>query len=727
MIAKHVPMRSTRRSNFAELVDYVTDEQGKEVRLGDVTITNCESGEWLQAAVAEVLATQRLNTRAEGDKTYHLLISFPAGEEPSREVLREIEEMICAGIGFAGHQRISAVHRDTDNLHVHIAINKIHPERLTIHEPYRAYYQLSRLCEAAERKYGLQGDNHVRQRSTAEGRARDMEEHAGEQSLIGWIREELLGDLKNARSWAEFGATLAAHSLSIKRRGNGLVIVSGELGVKASSVAREFSREALETKFGPLPQSSVGRQAGETNSARGYEKRPVKDRAEVQGLWAEYQRQRNQGRTERHGRLKAIRGSQMRATEDVLRRNRLERATIKLLRMDSRAKRLLYKISSARRTKKLQNIRDAARRVRTELGGKKTLTWADWLRAQAEQGNAAALRTLRARGRSSAPAGNQLTGTPRTVPAPSKRAADGITKHGTIIYSAADGAIRDDGLKLTVSDGASEATLRAALIEAAGRFGRQLRIDGTEEFKTRLMAVAREARVPVTFVGMAKREETKHEREPNERRDGTERAERSGRAERRGVRSGHEVIGARTFGGDAGGAAETKTRAQAVPRVAGVGRRPPPEGRHRMRDLSALTVVRDTERSEVLLPGNVPGGVEHKGSDGDHALRRPSDRPRVSESERAAEKYIAERMAKRSFGFDIPNHIRYNATYAGELRFGGLRTIDGQQLALLESKQSVQVMPVDEPQARRLKSMRVGTAITIARDGAIKRTQVRKR
>jgi hypothetical protein len=84
-------------------------------------------------------------------------------------------------------------------------------------------------------------------------------------------------------------------------------------------------------------------------------------------------------------------------------------------------------------------------------------------------------------------------------------------------------------------------------------------------------------------------------------------------------------------------------------------------------------------------------------------------------------------MAKRSFGFDIPNHIRYTATYAGELRFGGLRTIDGQQLALLESKQSVQVMPVDEPQARRLKSMRVGTAITIARDGAIKRTQVRKR
>ena len=32
VIAKHVPMRSIKKSDFAELVKYITDEQGKTER-----------------------------------------------------------------------------------------------------------------------------------------------------------------------------------------------------------------------------------------------------------------------------------------------------------------------------------------------------------------------------------------------------------------------------------------------------------------------------------------------------------------------------------------------------------------------------------------------------------------------------------------------------------------------------------------------------------------------
>ena len=41
MIAKHVPMRSLGKSDFAGLVNYITDEQSKEHRLGAVRLTNC--------------------------------------------------------------------------------------------------------------------------------------------------------------------------------------------------------------------------------------------------------------------------------------------------------------------------------------------------------------------------------------------------------------------------------------------------------------------------------------------------------------------------------------------------------------------------------------------------------------------------------------------------------------------------------------------------------------
>ena len=52
--------------------------------------------------VYEVEATPRQNTRAKLDKTYHMLVSFRAGENPSPEVLQMIEERLCESLGSLG-------------------------------------------------------------------------------------------------------------------------------------------------------------------------------------------------------------------------------------------------------------------------------------------------------------------------------------------------------------------------------------------------------------------------------------------------------------------------------------------------------------------------------------------------------------------------------------------------------------------------------------------------
>jgi hypothetical protein len=80
---------------------------------------------------------------------------------------------------------LSVVHHDTDNLHMHIAINKIHRTRLTIHTPYRDYHTLAQVCEQLETDYHLQKDNHVARKCGAENRAADMEAHSGVESLMG--------------------------------------------------------------------------------------------------------------------------------------------------------------------------------------------------------------------------------------------------------------------------------------------------------------------------------------------------------------------------------------------------------------------------------------------------------------------------------------------------------------------------------------------------------------
>jgi ribosomal protein L19E len=222
--------------------------------------------------------TQHTNTRAKGDKTYHLIVSFRAGEQPSADTLRAIEERICAGLGYGEHQRVSAVHNDTDNLHIHIAINKIHPTRHTMHEPYYSHRALAELYTALERDYGLEHDNHESRRRGAESRAADMERHAGVENLVGWIKRECLDEIKDAQSWQELHQVM---------RDNGLVIEAGNgTMVKASTLARDLSKPKLEARLGPF-EASPERQA-RTKAKRQYQKDPIRLRVNTVELYARY-------------------------------------------------------------------------------------------------------------------------------------------------------------------------------------------------------------------------------------------------------------------------------------------------------------------------------------------------------------------------------------------------------------------------------------------------------
>ena len=144
-------MKSPQKSRFGKLVAYLLDPQGKKTRVGEVSITNCVSTDttW---AVREIAATQQLNARAISDRTYHLLVSLRAGENPDAQTLRVIEERFCKALGYAEHQRISVVHHDTDNVHIHVAINKIHPTSLTLHNPGCDYKSL-RICSSILRTH----------------------------------------------------------------------------------------------------------------------------------------------------------------------------------------------------------------------------------------------------------------------------------------------------------------------------------------------------------------------------------------------------------------------------------------------------------------------------------------------------------------------------------------------------------------------------------------------
>lgn len=590
MIAKHVPMRSFGKSDFASLANYITDAQSKEHRLGQVLLTNCAAAT-LPAAIEEVLATQHINTRAKSDKTYHLIVSFRAGELPSADTHKAIEERISAGLGYSEHQRISAVHHDTDNLHIHIAINKIHPNRHTIHEPYYPHRTLAELCTKLENDYGLQLDNHIPNQRGAAARAADMERHAGTESLVGWIKRECLNDIRGAQTWAELHQVMRDNGLELRARGNGLVIEAGDgTTVKASTFGRDLSKPALEARLGGFVSAPEHQEA---QARRSYQKRPVRLRIDTTELYARYKDEQKTLAAARAEALAKAKRQKDRAIENAKKKAVTKRAAIKLT--DGRlTKKLLYAQVRASLGGDLDAIRKHYDQERAKhYQGFQRQPWADWLRQQATQGNAEALAALRARDAAQGLKGNTIEGQgkPRPGDAP---VIDNITKKGTIIYRAGLSAVRDDGDRLQVSRETDRDGVQAALRMAREKYGERITVTGSPEFKAQIIRVAADAQLPVTFT------------DPTLERRRRALIQQADQARPRPVAS--------------------------PPGVHPVGQIPPPHRRHGLRTLGQLDVL-GIEGGETMRPLQA---------------MTPKRAPAVSDQERRRAKIQAETGAKKA-------------------------------------------------------------------------------
>ena len=707
-------MNSAKKSDFAELVQYMTDGQGKEDRIGDVLVTNCQSDR-VDAAILEVINTQGKNTRATSDKTFHLLVSFPPGEEPDREVLKAIERKLCDGIGFGSHQRVSALHTDTDSLHLHIAINKIHPTRYTIYEPYNVYHTLGHFCESLEHEYGLTLVNHTSKNTLSEDHATDMEHHAGIESLLGWIKRECFDQIQAAQSWKALHRAMQVNGLKLQERGNGLVITALDgTTVKASSVDRDFSKTKLEVRFGafvPLTE-----QGNSDRPVKQYQPKPMRSRIDTVGLYARYKHEMTALNPLRAVELSRAIQRKKRLIEDAKRSGRLKRATLKLIKGQRTTKRILYAQISLTLRDEISKINKGYLNERQAIYHQHTrLTWADWLKQQAIRGDLEALAALRARLVTIGLKGDTVGGESRQATEGLQAEQDNITKKGTVFYRVGKTIIRDDGERLKVGRGVTQANLQTVLVMAMERYGQQIKVNGSADFKEQVVQAAASANLPVKFddTDLARRhqailqsnttQEPGHEQKPTSGNRG---------------------------GIDRGGNGVTRPApARTLPNwfpffnkpdLGRIGSRPPPESRNRLRGLSELGVVHLAHRGEVLLPGDVPGHLEQQGTQPDNRMRRDAvGAGAIAAGQSAADKYIAEREDKRLLLYDIPKHKRYYSP-GGDGVFGGLRHVDGQALALLKDSDQIMVLPIDGATERRLKRIAVDDCVTVTPNGTIK-------
>ena len=505
MIAKHIPVKTQNASRFARLVDYITDSQRKTERVGVVRLSNCVC-ENTEDAVIEILATQRMNMRATSDKTYHLIISFQPDDSVSDQSLAEIEERLCEGLGFKDHQRISVVHHDTDNLHIHVAINKIHPERFTIHNPYFDYAKIAGLCEQLESEFNLAHDNHQRV-----NRNIDMESKAGVESLLGWIRRECIDDIKRADTWQDLHQVLQNHGLEIKERGNGLVFVSNNgIAVKASSVDRSLSKPNLIKRLGAfepaIDTAQIIAQDAKTqrSKAKHYQPRPLQNHVDTSRLYERYQQQQTNAASWRKEQWLKLREQRDRLIERAKQEAKRKRSIIKHVQAGPLGKKALYATVSLQFKTTLDAIKRDYREAYAQLkGDTRRMSWLDWLTVEVSNGNAEALAILRARskrdGRCGVVVGDHIAGIEYNNNQSISGSVESVTKEGTVFYKAGTAAVRDDGKRLFVSKHAVDDSLIDVLQMAVRKYGNHLSVNGSDEFKSTVVQAAVQNRIRVTF------------------------------------------------------------------------------------------------------------------------------------------------------------------------------------------------------------------------------------
>ncbi|MEW5993031.1 MAG: TraI/MobA(P) family conjugative relaxase [Candidatus Zixiibacteriota bacterium] len=307
MIAKRIERKPEVRDDYSHLGRYIAAAREKGEKLDKFWIVNCDAGVALadlDTALIEIEATRALKPGI-ADKTYHLVISFRPGdrEKLSLEELQDIEQNFAEALGFGEHQRVVGTHINTDNFHMHIAFNKIHPGTLRCHTPRQDFKALAKTCRAMEQKYGLEVDRGMtdgKERNPLSTKARDFEARTWQQSFEGHLREhkdQILAVVAGATSWRELQVGLAEFDATLRKRGAGLVFaeIDGKGRMKASALDRSCSLPALERRLGPFAPAPEREKASPRPKRRPYNGRPLTRHPAMDRLWKTYRQEKKSG------------------------------------------------------------------------------------------------------------------------------------------------------------------------------------------------------------------------------------------------------------------------------------------------------------------------------------------------------------------------------------------------------------------------------------------------
>ena len=262
---------------FAALARYLAfTRDGEPTRAVWIVGRNLPDDDPLLAAKV-MQANAAANARVH-DPVYHVALAFDPGDPVTRGDMERAADRVLRDVGLAEYQALVIAHDDRAHPHVHLMVNRVHPETGRAWDRAHDYRRLEVSLRALERELGLRvvpgrhapvpelgvrvparddarlhsSHNEALALASADPRTRgerQRERRTDEVALIARVAA-LRNVLDASASWDELSQQLNAVGLRLERRGQGLVITDGHTAVKASRVARACAMSRLEARFG---------------------------------------------------------------------------------------------------------------------------------------------------------------------------------------------------------------------------------------------------------------------------------------------------------------------------------------------------------------------------------------------------------------------------------------------------------------------------------------------
>lgn len=273
MILTHIdnPKKSSAKAKrVAALGNYITNPASKKgtekcTLWGTLNIDATDKNSML----AEMTATAKASSRSK-DPIDHWIISFKEGEKPEPDQVAEMVKAVLDDFEMSEHQALYALHEDTDNCHIHIMLNRVHP---LLHQAFQinnGLYKIQAQKTVAKLAHDFdfepEDNDHYVVNDLGEvehfGRAPDKsgskpeQRHAanekGEEVIAERAKKELTEIFDSVKSWHELHQKLADRGYTYSKKSSGAVVCFDDVFIKASAASRKrnSSMKALEKKLG---------------------------------------------------------------------------------------------------------------------------------------------------------------------------------------------------------------------------------------------------------------------------------------------------------------------------------------------------------------------------------------------------------------------------------------------------------------------------------------------